>query len=220
MWNKSAQLGLGIALTCCVLLIRILATQNAIGQSGTRIGGGGFSGGGAPTAGGGSGGPGIDPLGLAQNLILSGQAGGDSDNGERGVVLIAERLAQYLVAAQYSNWAPAPGQMDDFSKGRGPHGAFVKTFVNRNVVANPKTPGYGSILLQENYGKDKKKLLDVTVMCRIQGFDPVHDDWFWAQYLPNGAIARAGQAKLAGQAPTCINCHSRADGRDYVYSNK
>lgn len=104
-------------------------------------------------------------------------------------------------------------------QGQLPHGAFVKTYVNRNVAGDIRNPGYGSILLQENYCKDKKRLLDVTVMCRIKGSDSAHNDWFWAQYLPNVALAREGQAQLAGQISSCITCHSRAEGKDFIFGN-
>lgn len=228
MLRRSKILALGIVLAFGGL-IAIISARNAIGQSGTRPSGGfGGGGGGGPSGGGGEGGgggggiagPQIDPLGLAYDLLLSGQRGRGPTTGETGVaVAIGERLAKYVVAAQYNNWAPAPGQDDNFLKGHLPHGTFVKTYVNRNVAAGYKDPGYGSILLQENYSKDKKRLLDVTVMCRIKGCDPAHNDWFWAQYLPNGALAREGQAKLAGQVPSCIGCHSRADGRDFIFSN-
>jgi len=224
MLRRSEILALGIVLAFGGL-IAVISARNAIGQSGTRQSGGfgGGGGGGSPAVGGGGGGiagPQIDPLGLAYDLVLSSQLSRGSTTDETGVaVTIGERLAEYVVAAQYRNWAPAPGQDDNFLKGHLPHGTFVKTYVNRNVAAGSKDPGYGSILLQENYSKDKKRLLDVTVMCRIEGCDPDHNDWFWAQYLPNGAIAREGKAKLAGRVQSCIGCHSRADGNDFIFSN-
>lgn len=235
MLRRSKIVALGVVLACGGLL-GIISNRSVIGQSGTRPSGGfGGGGGGAPSGGGdGSGGggagggavgggrtgPQLDPLGLTFDLLLSGQKGRGPATGDTGIaVTIGDRLSKYVVAAQYNNWAPMPGQGSDFVKGQLPHGMYVKTYVNRNVAADIKAPDYGSILLQENYSKDKKRLLDVTVMCRIQGCDPAHNDWFWAQYLPNGTLAREGQVKLAGQVPACIGCHLRADGNDFIFSN-
>ena len=212
----------GMLIVVCGLT-GVFVAQNAIGQSGTRGGIGGGGSGQARGGGGGGGGgtgPSIDPLALAFDLIVANQLADGTSSGERpNDPTLEAQLAQYLRAAQYQNWAPFPGQRDDFVKGQGPHGPFVKTYVNRPVASDPKKPGYGSILLQENYSKDKKQLVDVTVMCRIQGFDPDHDDWYWAQYKPDGSVTRNGQEKLAGQVASCINCHARAKANDFLYSN-
>ncbi len=74
---------------------------------------------------------------------------------------------------------------------------------------------------------DRMESLDsVTVMFRReQGYDPDHQNWFWAKYAPSGALATnpkgmalAGRvAKGADQG--CIACHQAAGGGDYIYSH-
>ena len=75
--------------------------------------------------------------------------------------------------------------------------------------------------------EDRLQHLDsVTVMFRReQGYDPDHQDWFWAKYAPDGSLATnpkdmalAGRvAKGADQG--CIACHQKAEGGDYIYSH-
>ena len=75
--------------------------------------------------------------------------------------------------------------------------------------------------------EDRMQYLDsVTVMFRrADGYDPDHDNWFWAKYAPDGSLATnpkdmalAGRvAKGADQG--CIACHQEAEGGDYIYSH-
>ena len=64
---------------------------------------------------------------------------------------------------------------------------------------------------------------DITVMYRSKGADPQHGDWYWLKYLPDGSIARTpekeGKKAIAGKVASCIECHSKAGGKDLVYSN-
>ena len=82
---------------------------------------------------------------------------------------------------------------------------------------------YGTILVTENYADDKTTLKDITVMYRSKGADPQHGDWYWLKSLPDGAIARTpekeGKKPIAGKVASCIECHSKAAGRDLVFSN-
>jgi len=60
-------------------------------------------------------------------------------------------------------------------------------------------------------------------MYRSKGADPQHNDWYWLKYLPNGSIARTsekeGKKPIAGKVASCIDCHSKAAGKDLAYSN-
>lgn len=104
-----------------------------------------------------------------------------------------------------------------------PHGEFVQTFANKIAIEGHTSLPNGAVLVAENYDKDKK-LRDISVMYRSKGADPQHNDWYWLKYLPDGSIARTsekeGKKPMAGKVATsCIECHSKAAGKDFVYSN-
>ncbi|HUY31980.1 MAG TPA: cytochrome P460 family protein [Pirellulales bacterium] len=122
----------------------------------------------------------------------------------------------------YKQWAAWPDSAEPRA-GEAPHGAFVKTYANAVAVKNPNAPAHGSILVQEEFDEDQKTLTSVSVMYRVKGSDPQHFDWYWLRYLPNGAVAKqpAGKAgkPIAGKVTSCIECHAKAGGADWVYSN-
>lgn len=70
---------------------------------------------------------------------------------------------------------------------------------------------YGSILVKENYARDKKTLLSITPMYKVRDYNPGAGNWFWAEYSPEGRI------KAGGRVQSCIQCHS-ASKRDYLYT--
>jgi hypothetical protein len=122
----------------------------------------------------------------------------------------------------YKKWESLPGK-SDLRESAPPHGDFVRTYANKTATGDPKALRYGSILVAENYDKDKKTLRDITVMYRAKGTDPQHGDWYWLKYLPDGSIARTpekeGKKAIAGKVASCIECHAKAEGKDLVYSN-
>jgi len=98
------------------------------------------------------------------------------------------RLWNWLVKANYRHWAaPAGETADKFYPGKSPHGAFIKTHLNRAAAGRQKEFPAGSVIVKENYSKDKK-LKAVTVMVKSKGFDPEHKDWWYAKYMPNGKV--------------------------------
>lgn len=158
------------------------------------------------------------------NGTLKAQVGVTPDSGTKTVPASYEsQFWKYLQSVFYRNWAPGPGQGDGAYPGKNPHGDFLKLYLNRVAAANPKTLPYGSILIKENYAKDKKTLLSTTVMYRTKGFDPQHNDWYWVKYNPNGTVARIPPAKgnlpIAGRFKSCIDCHTSAKGKDFVFAN-
>ena len=122
----------------------------------------------------------------------------------------------------YAKWEALPGKKE-LREGAAPHGAFLRTYANKTAIGDPKALPYGSILVTENYDKDKTTLRDITVMYRTKGTDPQHGDWYWLKYLPDGSIARTpekeGKKAIAGKVASCIECHSKAEGKDLVFSN-
>ena len=211
-----------------ILTVGLVPSSSVIGSGFRPVGGGisggssaapsgpGGGGGGGSGGGRGGGGPTFDPIAVAMELANSQNGTPQQSRGPE--VPIETQLARFLVGAAYQNWAPFHGSDGEFTESRGPHGVFHRTYLNR-AAASGKEPAQGSIVVHESYARDKRKLLDVVVMCRIPNFDPEHGDWFWVKYRPDGVVSRLGQTKLAGQVVSCIDCHQKAPGDDFVYGN-
>jgi len=140
------------------------------------------------------------------------------------------RFWRYLTNSpfRYNEWAPFAGRLDSTYKGQSPHGAYVKVIANKMARQNPHKLPYGSILIKENYAADSKTLLAITVMYRTQGangqpWDPENRDWYYVKYTPTGQVAfsppEMGSKRLAGRVQSCIDCHSGAGAKDFVFLN-
>ena len=123
------------------------------------------------------------------------------------------------------NWEMWPGK-EAFYKGKEPHGVLLTTYVNDaayEAIENKegKMPS-GAIIIKENYMPDKT-LGAITVMHKIEGFNPAANDWFWVKFGPDGKVMTmemGGMAmKLAGKVPGCIDCHGVQSSNDYVFTN-
>jgi hypothetical protein len=129
----------------------------------------------------------------------------------------------YLKSNAYENWAPAPGQSADFYVGESPHGAFLKMYLNRVAMGDPKGLPNGSIIVKENYDVDRATLKAITVMYRSKGYNPNAGDWYWIKYNPDGSVAttsvETGSKKIMGRPDGCIRCHGDADNDDFAFFN-
>ena len=161
-------------------------------------------------------------------LYFGGSSDVDAQSGTRSSavfggppVTFEQKFWNYLNGTQpaYRNWAPYPGTSTAAYPGQSPHGAFLKLYLNRVAAGNPKALPYGSIIVTENFGKDKTTLMAVTVMYRAQGYDHEHHDWYWVKYNPNGTVVTKGDMQLVGRVKGCIECHSGADGDDFSFAN-
>ena len=146
------------------------------------------------------------------------------------------RFWQFLMGNNYKNWAPAPGQDGDFYSGQVPHGALLKMYINRSAAGDVAGLKIGSVVVLENYRSDRS-LKSISVMYRTEGFNPAANDWYWAEYNPDGTIvenvsagqtqgqsgdvvlASANSTKLMGKASNCISCHGQAGGSDFAFFN-
>ncbi len=64
------------------------------------------------------------------------------------------------------------------------------------------------LYLNENYEA-------LTIMFqREEGYDPGNNDWFWAEYNPDGSILVYEGAHLSGRSPLCLGCHTPLGGKD------
>ena len=95
--------------------------------------------------------------------------------------------------------------------GNASHGPLHKVFVNTKAKES-KGPAanYGAILVEENLDASRN-LQALTVMYRIEGYNPEAGDWFWAKYTPDG------QVDTAGKVNGCISCHVSVKDNDYVH---
>ena len=77
------------------------------------------------------------------------------------------------------------------------------------MPSSEKKAPHGSIIVKENMNADRE-VTGITVMAKVNGYDPESVDWFWAAYTPDGSSRAAG--KLGG----CIGCHEGMADNDFV----
>ena len=67
----------------------------------------------------------------------------------------------------------------------------------------------GAIIVKENYTPEG--VLDATtVMYKVAGYNPEHNDWFWTKVAADGTIKKEG--KVGG----CQSCHGAQKDNDYI----
>ena len=109
----------------------------------------------------------------------------------------------------YTKWAFFPDHQG-MQPGRAPHGPLHKVYVNDRALNSPKPPvQYGSIIVKENYSK-AKELKAITVMYKVQGYNPGDGDWFWVKYTLDG------EAKPFGKPKGCVGCHGTRAKNDFI----
>jgi hypothetical protein len=123
----------------------------------------------------------------------------------------SSNIWSYLQDQNYTKWQLFP-KTTELSPGQSPHGAFITTYINKKTVESVKNNSfaYGSIIVKENYTPEKS-LAAVTIMYKVEGFDPDGGDWYWAKYSPNG------ETQVAGKADGCIQCHSTVKDSDWSF---
>lgn len=129
----------------------------------------------------------------------------------------AEAVWAHLGDESYTaEWGRWPGT-DAHYEGTEPHGSLLTTYVNREAAYAFETDAPamppGAMVVKENYSADGV-LGSITVMYKVEGFNPEAGDWFWAKYLPDGSVDGGGT--LAGTPASCIECHAEAAGNDYL----
>jgi hypothetical protein len=122
-----------------------------------------------------------------------------------------ESVWSYLQEANYQRWQVWPNTMP-FYEGTEPHGALLTTYLNDRALGaltggDGPLPG-GSLIVKESYDGDST-MVDITVMYVADGYNPRHDDFFWAKYDPDGRV------DMAGRLDMCQACH-RAAARSYL----
>ncbi|MBD3161696.1 MAG: hypothetical protein GF346_05515 [Candidatus Eisenbacteria bacterium] len=129
----------------------------------------------------------------------------------------AEALWGHLMGENYAeNWAHWPGKTP-FYEGTRPHGALLSTYLNGTalgaVTTDAATLPSGSIIVKENYMPDST-LAAVTVMYKVDGYDPDNNDWYWLKRTADGTV------EAQGRVQGCIDCHGKALDNDFVLTGR
>jgi hypothetical protein len=114
----------------------------------------------------------------------------------------------------YDGWGYWPGYAGIYP-GKSPHGKYLKLYANPialKAVREGKPMPDGAILVKENYGEDKKTLMAVTPMYKVEGYNPDGGDWFWVKYGPGGEI------QASGKPQGCISCHGAVKDKDWIFT--
>ncbi len=125
---------------------------------------------------------------------------------------LTERIWEQLDG--YQDWNQTPDWTGVQYSWRGAHGPAVQIWYDgraRSGVEQGKDYANGSMLVKEAYNDPEgTQLASVTVLKKIDGYDPEHNDWFFAVYDP-----ATGESAASGKVDFCISCHEAAE-HDYV----
>ncbi len=128
----------------------------------------------------------------------------------------------FLQEAEYQDhWQLWP-EKGKLYTGREPHGMLLTTYLNSaayDALMNKagEMPD-GAVIVKENYMPDST-LAAVTVMYKVAGYNPDHNNWFFTKLHPDGTPfdgpnGMAMEGRLAG----CQNCHGAKKDNDYIYT--
>lgn len=152
------------------------------------------------------------PLVAAESAAAAGQPKDDA----YAAKLWAYMLNNQLVGDQRMRSFPFIGSR--------PHGSIQEV-----ITTEAEIDGHlGRLIVKHNYGakeglspkavytaKQSENYEALTIMFqREQGYDAANDDWFWAEYEPDGSVLNFQGQQLSGRAPACLGCHTPLGGRD------
>jgi hypothetical protein len=124
---------------------------------------------------------------------------------------------RYHITGQlsYKDWETWPGK-GEMHKGTEPHGALLTVYVNDRAlksIKDMKGMANNSIIVKENYAPNKQ-LMAITVMYKVEGYNPEGGDWFWVKYAADLDILAEGTIK------DCLACHGTVKDNDYIFTGK
>lgn len=126
-------------------------------------------------------------------------------------------LKTYITeTAPYEKWELWPGK-GRLYPGSEPHGAYLTTYVNaaalEAITAKAGTLPGGAMVVKENYTPGKE-LAAITVMYKVNDYNPDGGNWYWLKYTPDGTV------EAEGKVDGCINCHSNVRSSDWMFTYK
>ena len=128
----------------------------------------------------------------------------------------------YLQQVNYQeNWQLWP-EKGELYEGQEPHGMLLTTYLNdtayQALTGDAATMPAHAVIVKENYRPDST-LAAVTVMYKVEGYNPDHNDWFFSKHLPSGELDTGpGGMALAGRVPGCQSCHGQEADNDYLFT--
>ena len=147
-------------------------------------------------------------------LLIAVAACGGSDEPELPDATAASVLA-YLEEMDYQqSWELWPGKGEKYEGGE-PHGMLLTTYLNPAAYdaldGKDGVMPNGAILVKENYTPESNYAAN-TVMHKMSGYNPDHNDWFWLKVLADGTVEKEGMVE------GCQNCHGEVRDNDYVWT--
>lgn len=135
----------------------------------------------------------------------------DADTGADNEVAYEETLLLWNDIQDMESWEQYEG-WEGIVPSSSVHGDYVQIWLNE-AANNALTTGSdlpdGAIIAKQTFDDaNGDTLKDITVMQKIEGFNPEGNGWFWAQYLEDGTVQNEGSPAM------CTGCH--AGGNDYV----
>jgi hypothetical protein len=126
-------------------------------------------------------------------------------------------MLQYLNEQGYQEaWELWPGK-GELYEGTEPHGMLLTTYLNQAAVEalNNKAGSMpdGAIIVKENYMPDGTYDA-MTVMYKVPGYNPDHNNWFFTKIGADGAV------QAEGRVEGCQACHSAQRENDYIYTGE
>ena len=167
-------------------------------MAGDMAGAGGESGAAGSGQAGGEAGSGDDPAGGAGGTAGQGDVAGDGGTAGTGGAPSDDEGPGFGAQADidraldlwetikddYQSWALFPGT-DGAVESGAPHGAKAKIYVSPDTDVDALKDG--DIILKDNLTEDDE-LEAITLMVKVDGYDPDNQDWFWAKYNTDGTL--------------------------------
>ena len=120
--------------------------------------------------------------------------------------------------AAYNTWKVLASENADDAIAN-PHGKTSRTYADKSAADDPTNLPIGAILVREDHDENGKRQ-SISVIYRVKDYDKDHGNWYWLRYQENGSVVRGPDNKaVAGKVTSCIDCHAKAKGNDFVFSN-
>ena len=127
----------------------------------------------------------------------------------------ASSMMAYLEQVDYqASWRLWPGFGEQYLTG-GTHSVRLTTYVNppayAAVAGKEGVMPPSSIIVKENY-TEEGEFTATTVMYKVTGYNPEHNDWFWLKVLEDGTVDQEGRPD------GCQVCHAELKSNDYIWT--
>ena len=127
----------------------------------------------------------------------------------------AASMMAYLERVDFqSNWRLWPGKGEKYLSSGG-HSVLLTTWANppayAAVTGKRGVMPPNSIIVKQNHTAEGE-LRGTTVMYKVEGYYPEHNDWFWLKVLPDGTVDQEGTPD------GCVVCHAELKSNDYVWT--